>query len=190
MITVVNAEFYGAVKGEAGAVAQRCRVRKIDLTTSGLGVTADAGAFALNGVLAGGTVAVAPSVFVAAADVGGVTVFTLSFPASEDGVEFHSLKDGRYTLHVDGSKLHDAGGVGADADFSFHVFYGDRNADGQVDAVDRAEFDKAVRSRKGFPAYRDYWDYDQNTLIDSGEYQQFLARMGKKLNADATVSPI
>ncbi len=70
----------------------------------------------------------------------------------------------------------------------FFRFFGDSNGAGQVDAVDQAAFQRAMRSRLGMANYRAYFDFRGIGMVDSPDYNRFLAHYKRKLNPDGTVS--
>jgi hypothetical protein len=57
-----------------------------------------------------------------------------------------------------------------------HRLFGDVNGDGFVNALDKAAFDRANRTRDGSSAYRDIFDYDGNRAINDKDLVAFEGR--------------
>jgi hypothetical protein len=150
--------------------AQRSVVRSLAVTFSGQ-VTFDAGAFALRRA-DGATVNPA----VAVAVVNGRTVATLTFSGAN--IESGSLADGRWTLTVVASKVHDAAQptltMAADATAAFHRYFGDRDGDGDVDGTDVNAIVPALFNPANYdPAF----DFDGDADVDGTDVNAFVRRL-------------
>ncbi len=133
------------------------------------------------------------SVYRTVMNPGGTETVTYSF--SGPGTENGSLEDGNYSLRFNESAIQ-AGGLALSSSgdpFSagpalFHRLFGDSNGDGKVDGTDSTAFMASYRSVMGQANYRAYFDFYNHARIDSTDYYVFLARNGKKLNADGSLS--
>ena len=107
-------------------------------------VTFDSGAFVLR---VPGSVPV--DLDVSTAVVNGRTVATLRFLGA--GIVGGSLADGRYTLTIDHTKVHDDANQALAADLVDEVtrLYGDIDGDGDVDNLDVAKFRRSFNARRG-----------------------------------------
>ncbi|MFO0841496.1 MAG: autotransporter-associated beta strand repeat-containing protein [Gemmataceae bacterium] len=127
--------------------------------------------------------------------------YSVTYNFSGPGVEYGSLEDGNYTLQFNraaiqgggpgGPALSVAGDPFAAQAAAFHRLFGDANGDAVVDAVtDLAAFQAAYRTRIGQAAYRAYFDFLNNGIVDSVSYYQFLRRYKTRLNPDGTLTPV
>src|SRR5262249_54867535 len=125
--------------------------------------------------------------------------YTVIYGFAGTGTEFGSLEDGNYQLQFNeaaiqgggpgGPGLAPAGDPFAVQAAQFYRYFGDSNAGRKVDDAVLAAFQSAHRSRIGQSAYRSFFDFDGNSLIDSGDYNQFLRRYHAQLNSDGTKFP-
>jgi hypothetical protein len=110
-----------------------------------------------------------------------------------------SLVDGRYTVTIHSSLVHDHqlgaaldgdgdGLVGGDRVDQFFRLFGDVNGDAKVDHTDVAAFLQAYHSKKGMAAYAWYSDVNNDGWVDATDYYQFLAHYGHRLTPAGVLS--
>ncbi len=133
--------------------------------------------------------------------------YTLTYSFSGPGTESGgSLEDGNYSLRLVADKIQGGGPGGATLDGNnngvaqgspaddvfenFFRLFGDSNGDRKVDSTDSTAFQAAYRSVDGMPNYRNYFDINNDHLIDTPDYYEFLRRMNRKLNADGSLTPL
>jgi hypothetical protein len=148
--------------------AQRSKINSITVTFDGV-VTIDPGAFELR--RQGSSLAV--GLRVAAAELNGRTVVTLSFTGA--GIVGGSLFDGRYVLTIRGEKIRDTLGqqldgdgdglTGGDRREEFFRRYGDSDGDGDVDRFDRDRFLSTFLRRRGDARYLWYMDLENDGRV-------------------------
>jgi hypothetical protein len=115
------------------------------------------------------------------------TVALLTFKGPH--VVVGSLEDGSYQLIIHGGKIRDASGrlldadadgkPGGDAVDEFFRLFGDTDGDRDVDALDKAVFDKAYGKRSSQTGYLWYLDYNANGRIWSEDLALFLKNHGR-----------
>jgi RHS repeat-associated protein len=165
--------------------AQRSMVNSITITFSTT-VTLDAGAFSL--VQQGGA---AEGLIVSTSVVNGKTVAVLTFTG--DDIVAGSLSDGRYTLTIDGTKVHDAttganldGGHNGTAgsnyvDATLLRLFGDTTGKGSVDYGDYYAFWASYGTHRGDAGYLWYLDYNNDGVIDDTDFAAFMNNFGRSL---------
>ena len=72
-----------------------------------------------------------------------------------------------------------AGQLAGDHVMTFHRLFGDGDGDGKTDPL--GQFKKSMGTRIGDDVYLDYFDFDGDGDIDSIDFDQFKARLGKKM---------
>ena len=172
---------------------QRSMVTSLTVNFSGL-VTLDPGAFE---VVKTGTGGGPVTVNVAASEVGGKTVATLTF--SGGLTEYGSLKDGNYELTVHANRVRDSvtGGAldgdgdglsGGDRVFgdqavdAFFRFFGDWDGDRDVDNGDFLKFRQSFRKTEPDSAYVWYLDFDGDGDVDNRDFLKFRSRFRKSIS--------
>jgi hypothetical protein len=161
--------------------AQRSRVDQIAVTFDMVvdpGLLAEAFGLTRADGTAVGAIQVTSSVYL------GRTTVRLEF--SGDGTEAGSLADGLWTLRVRADRVRAADGAVLAEDYTseLHRLFGDSDGDGDVDLADEQRFNAAYGSRSNQPAYRSYFDWDQDVDpsglrdIDGLDREQFLQRRG------------
>lgn len=123
---------------------QRSMVRSLTVTFQDPAYL-DAGAFSLTTTTPGikpVTLNVSPALGTGV----GYQTYTITFSGA--GIIGGSLEDGRYTLVISASKVHNSAGQPMAQDYTqkFFRFFGDSNGDGVVDATDYAAFRTAYLS--------------------------------------------
>jgi autotransporter-associated beta strand protein len=118
----------------------------------------------------------------------GQEVVTLGF--SGGLTEFGSLVDGNYQLLVNGSHVHNASGtMTGNVVETFWRLYGDVLGNRSVNDQSLTLFRQSLRSTVGSPNYHNYFDFDNNGVIDANDSYQIQRRYHWKLNPDGTISP-
>jgi hypothetical protein len=84
-----------------------------------------------------------------------------------------SLGDGIYTITVNPQNQ-------AAQALTFHRLFGDSDGDGDVDSLDLLAVKNATSANSSSPAYRWYFDYEDDKDIDSVDYAQARARLGMR----------
>ena len=161
--------------------AQRSRIDKLSITFDRL-VDFDSEAFQLERLGEnGGLVQVA----VSASSLLNLVFAELTFSGEHVDSEGY-LRDGRYRLTIDGSKVRDgndlldgnrdgiAGGnyVFGDSDGLFSLF-GDSDGDGDVDALDYVRFASSFLQKLGEPNFDADFDFDRDDDVDALDYSLF-----------------
>jgi hypothetical protein len=164
--------------------AQRSMVNSITINFSRAVGTVDDGAFKVTAQQAGGD----PTVVVTwnAAR----TAATLTFSGSL--IVAGSLQDGRFSLVIDSTKIHDASGGlldgdgdglsgGARAADAFFRLLGDSDGDGDVDNLDLFRFRQSFGLTSSDSNYKAYFDFDGDGDVDNLDLFHFRQRFGTTL---------
>jgi hypothetical protein len=164
--------------------AQRSMVTSITVTFSRAVGTVDDGAFQIIAQAGGGD----PTVIVSwNADR---TAATLTFSGSL--IVGGSLQDGKFSLLIDSTKIHDASGGLLDgngdglsggnraADTFFRLF-GDSDGNGVVDNLDLFHFRQSFGLTSSDAGYKSYFDYDGSGVVDNLDLFRFRQRFGTTL---------
>lgn len=118
------------------------------------------------------------------------TAATLTFTGSL--IVAGSLQDGRFSLLMDSSKIHDAtGGLldgngdglsgGARAADAFFRLFGDSDGDGDVDNLDLFRFRQAFGTTSTNAGYKAYFDFDGDGDVDNLDLFHFRQGVGTTL---------
>jgi large repetitive protein len=153
--------------------AQDSMVNSITLSFGQIINSFDPGAFSLVNTVSGASVGVRTI----AKNIGSQTVVMLQFTGS--GIVGGSLANGTYKLTIAAAKVHTQSGAAWNGGANYTSatitrLFGDVNGDGLVNGVDLLAFSNALRSTDGSARYVWYLDYDQNCVIDTNDYSQFL----------------
>jgi hypothetical protein len=164
--------------------AQRAMVNSITINFSRAVGTVDDGAFKVTAQQAGGD----PTVVVTwnAARTAATLTFTGSL------IVAGSLQDGRFSLVIDSTKIHDASGGlldgdgdglsgGARAADAFFRLFGDSDGDGDVDNLDLFRFRQSFGLTSADPNYKSYFDFDGDGDVDNLDLFHFRQRFGTTL---------
>ena len=84
---------------------------------------------------------------------------------------------------LDGDNDGVAGGnyrFGAEAD-KFFRYFGDSDGNRSVNAIDLAAYRGTHNKRAGQPGYLDYFDFNDDDLVNSLDYSQFVSHYNKTL---------
>jgi hypothetical protein len=152
--------------------AQRSMVTHLTVQFSDV-MTFDPGAFVLTKA-DGSTV----NVNVSTSVVNGKTVAVLTLTG--DDIIGGSLADGRYSLTIVASKVHDSQGrtLVKDRVENFFRLFGDTQGRGLVDNLDLAIFRNAFHKKRGEDGYLWYLDYYNRGIIDDDSAARFLENYG------------
>jgi hypothetical protein len=164
--------------------AQRAMVNSITINFSRAVGTVDDGAFKVTAQQAGSD----PTVVVTwnAARTAATLTFTGSL------IVAGSLQDGRFSLVMDSTKIHDASGGlldgdgdglsgGARAADAFFRLFGDSDGDGDVDNLDLFRFRQSFGLTSADPNFKSYFDFDGDGDVDNLDLFHFRQRFGTTL---------
>jgi hypothetical protein len=168
--------------------AQRSMVTSITVTFNEKVTLPSNPAAAFQLVGPNGAVAVQVALSLDATGTRTVAKLTFSGPNVING----SLADGRYSLTILSSQVHDANGqaldgdkngvAGGDAVSGFFRLFGDSNGDGKVNTKDRTAFYAALGTLPGQAGYVWYFDYDGLNGVDrTVDLVQFRKRLGTSI---------
>lgn len=181
--------YYDKSLTENNATTQRSRIRNIQMTFD-QPVTLTAAS--LNVELVNGPVSPYGQINVTVASVvnNGDGTCTATFQVS--GTSYGVLVDGNYTVTLIGSTVSNSNGetMTSNPTDSTFSYFGDSNGDRKVNGTDLAVMQHALRSRLGMSSYLSYMDYDGNGIVDTGDYNLFLAHYMTMLNLDGSISPV
>ena len=169
---------------------QRSRVRSLTVTFSGTvpaaGIAAGAFALARTG---GGVADVVLGVDSVTALTAERTAVRLTFSGA--GVTAGALADGRYTLLIDGAKIHDAAGLPVDAagtgvrgsarTVAFATMFGDGNGDGSVTIADFNRLAAAFNTSRGSPQFDAAFDSNGDDLIGIADFNALASRFNQSV---------
>ncbi len=108
-----------------------------------------------------------------------------------------SLVDGNYDLLIQGAKIRNQSGVALDGDRNgspsgdqsiggsaadrFYRFFGDSNGDRTVGVAEFNRLRNSMGSLAGQAAYDQLFDFENNGIVGTSDFNQFRSRFGRNL---------